>query len=162
MPFSSQLNLRPPAPRAQGETKANTVVRQGLSSRTSKGETKKGRSARTSKRAGHPRRPRCARSRKNYEGRSDVTGPLLCSSKGDATEGAAQGGAKTLQYREVVPPGTLRAYVWELKLKSEVIIGDFRPNAKRVNAARDKKRMFVYEVIVKRNPLMREECKMLW
>ena len=98
----------------------------------------------------------------NYEGRSDVTGPPLCSSKGDTMEGAAQGGAKTLQYREVVPPGTLRAYFWELKLKSEVIFGDFRPNAKRVNAARDKKRMFVYEVIVKRNPVMREDCEMLW
>ena len=40
--------LRLYAPRANS-TKANTVVRQGLSSRTSKGETKKGRSVRTSK-----------------------------------------------------------------------------------------------------------------
>ena len=69
----------------------------------------------------------------NYEGRSDVTGPPLCSSKGDTMEGAAQGGAKTLQYREVVPPDTLRVYFWTLKLKSESIyIGDFRPNVKRV------------------------------
>ena len=76
--------------------------------------------------------------------------------------GATPRGAKTLKYREVVPPGTLPAYFRELKLTSEVIIGDFRPNAKRVNAARDKKRMFVYEVIVKRNPVMREDCEMLW
>ena len=75
-------------------------------------------------------------------------------------EGAAQGGAKTLQYREVVPPGTLRVYFWTLKLKSEVIhIGDFRPTVKRVMRERIK-RMFVYEVLVKRNLLIGEDCKM--
>ena len=55
----------------------------------------------------------------NYKGQSDVTGPPLCSSKGDATEGAVRRGAKTLLYWEVVPPGTLRVYFWTLKLKSE-------------------------------------------
>ena len=57
-------------------------------------------------------------------------------------------------------PGTLRVYFWTLKLKSEIIhIGDFRPTVKR-NAREDKKRMFVYEVLVKRNLLIGEDCEM--
>ena len=45
---------------------------------------------------------------------SSLQGLSLQTSKGEVTGGAAQGGAKTLQYWEVVTLGTPCVYFWTL------------------------------------------------
>ena len=52
--------------------------------------------------------------RQGQQATNPFQGLLSRTSKGETTGGAARGGAKTLQYREVVPPGTPCVYFWTL------------------------------------------------